>query len=529
MLNVLDSTKDAYYNHSDKHIEIVFPNRNLTFTEHHIVNKSSKLTECIENGRELTFKGCNSNIYEFKCEDILMDLRDEYLEAYVTANNTERIPLFKGYVADQTNQTHEDLVAGFTCYDEIWKIRNKDVTSWLLGLTYPIKVSNFRNSFYQYIGITQVVDPNLDGNTDLINDDEYLKAPETTTKVVNAIDIMQGICQINGRYGQMGRDGYFHYRYMREIMKGTYPSATTFPSSGYTDPITGVYYPPLYPSGENANFKVDLDSYVKLTYEPYEVTKIDKVNILNSKGAVVGSYGNGTNVLTVKDNIVAQMLNDPQNAAKNIYMEVSKLNYVPMQESAIGLPFAECGDIILTRTKKHIVRGYVLKRVLTGEQSMFDSFICQGNQYREKYRESDQTGISSNRTGVKENADEIIRTNEVVATKATITDLNAERARINTLYSTTIIADAVNFGTVDGRYITANSIKADHLTSGCVNADKIQAGSITVDKLNSTSLSSWTLQCQGLSCTNFWFGGVRCGTKRFDQLSDGDIVVVRNG
>lgn len=503
MLNVLDSTKDAYYNHSDKHIEIVFPNRNLTFTEHHIVNKSSKLTECIENGRELTFKGCNSNIYEFKCEDILMDLRDEYLEAYVTANNTERIPLFKGYVADQTNQTHEDLVAGFTCYDEIWKKRNKDVTSWLLGLTYPIKVLNFRNSFFQYIGITQVVDPNLDGNTDLINDDEYLKAPETTTKVVNAIDIMQGICQINGRYGQMGRDGNFHYRYMKEIMKGTYPSSTTFPSSGYTDPITGEYYPPLYPSGENANFKVDLDSYIKLTYEPYEVTKIDKVNILNSKGAVVGSYGNGTNVLTAKDNIVAQMLNDPQNAAKNIYMEVSKLYYVPMQESAIGLPFAECGDIILTRTRKHIVRGYVLKRVLTGEQSMYDSFICQGNQYREKYRESDQTGISSNRTGVKEAKDDILRVDGIVATKASIQQLNAVDAKIDNL---TAIA-------ITTQNLSAQNISATQITSGTISANRIASNSITVDKLNTSSLASWQLQCQGLSCTTLYVGGARYSAK----------------
>ena len=487
MLNVLDSTKDAYYNHSNKHIEIVFPNRNLTFTEHNIVNKSLKLTETIESGRELTFMGCNSNIFEFSGEDIAMDLRDEYVEAYVTANSTERIPLFKGYVADQTNQTHEDVITGFTCYDEIWKKRNMDVTSWLLGLTYPITVKNFRDSFFQLIGISQVVDPDMDGNTYLTNDTKTLKKPETTTKVVNAIDIMQGICQINGRYGQMGRDGNFHYRYMKEIIKGTYPSPTTYPSEGYTDPETGEYYPPLYPSGENADFRVDLDSYIKLMYEPYEVVKIDRVDILNDKGSIVGSYGNGTNVLTAKDNIVAQMLNDPQNAAKNIYMEVSKLYYVPMQERAIGLPFAECGDIILTRTKKHIVRGYLLKRVLTGEQSMLDSFSCQGSQYRTKYRESEQTGISSNRTGVKENADDI-----------------AEEIKARKIQCNEIAGDLANFKTITANSISAVQGDIDDLTAIAITTQNLSAQTISANQISGGTVSGITIKGSTLTgVTNF--------------------------
>lgn len=505
MLNVLDSTKDAYYNRSRKHIEVIFPNRNINLDENFVVKNSLKLSETIESGRELTFKGCNSNIFQIKSQDLNTDLRGEYVEAYVTANNTERIPLFKGYVADQTNQTHEDLTAELTCYDEIWKKRNVDVTSWFLGLTYPITVKNFRDSFFTHVGITQVVDPDKDGNTALINDTLTLKEPETTTKVVNAIDIMQGICQINGRYGQIGRDGNFHYRYLNEIIKGTYPSPTTYPSGGWTDPETGEYYPPLYPSGENADFRVSLESYISLTYEPYEVVKIDKVNILDEKGAVVGTYGNGDNALTTSDNIVACLLNNPNKAAENLYVEVAKLYYVPMQEKAIGLPFDECGDIMLTRTRKHIVRSYILKRVLTGEQSMFDTFTSQGNQYRAKYRESEQTGVSANRQGVKENADKI------VADEAEIRYIKSNYVKTEYLTANYITATEISSTYLKTEELTAKTIYAKQIKGGggdfgYLNANCIQAGTISVEKLDSSTVNSWQLSVQKLTTNTLWVG-----------------------
>ena len=256
MLDVLDSTKEAYYNHSIKHLRITFPNINLTLDEHHIVDKSFKLTEILENGSELEFKGCNASKLQFKVEDIIGDVRGQYVEAYVTADETEELPLFKGYVDVQSNQTHEDLVAEVTAYDIIGVIRNQDVTAWFTGLNYPITVKNFRDSFFTHIGIEQVVEPDIDGNTTLVNDSLTLQAPETTSKVVNAIDIMQGICQINGRYGQIGRDGKFHYRYLKEIIKGLYPSFETFPSET------------TYPSGENADIIVNIDYYNNFTAPP---------------------------------------------------------------------------------------------------------------------------------------------------------------------------------------------------------------------------------------------------------------------
>lgn len=493
MLNVLDSTKDAYYNHSIKHLRIVFPDINLTLNENHIVDKSFKLTEQLESGSELEYKGCNASKLQFKTEDVMRDIRGQYVEAYVTADETEEIPLFKGYVDVQSNQTHEDLVAEVTAYDIIGVIRNRDVTSWLKGLAYPITVKNFRDSFFTHIGIDQVVEPDVNGSTSLVNDSITLNAPETTSAVVNAIDIMQGICQLNGRYGQIGRDGKFHYRYLKEIIKGLYPSYETFPSET------------TYPSGENADVIVNIDSYNTLTYEPYEVVKIDKVNLLNDKGVVSGTYGTGTNVLTLSDNIVSVLVkpSEMQTAAQNIYGEVALASYIPMKEKAIGLPFVECGDVILTRTRKNIVRSYIMKRVLSGEMSMFDEFSSDGNQYRAKYKETDTTGVTANRNGVKENTDEItatkIRVGTIEADYIKTAQLNAVDAKIDNL---TAIA-------ITTQNLSAQNISAAQITSGTISANRIAANSLTVDKLNSTSLASWQLAVQQLSCTTLWVGGSR--------------------
>lgn len=518
MLDVLDTTKEAYYNHSIKQLRITFPNINLTLNENHIVDKSFKLTETLENGSELEFKGCNASKLQFKTEDVMRDIRGQYVEAYVTADETEEIPLFKGYVDVQSNQTHEDLVAEVTAYDIIGVIRNKDVTEWFTGLTYPITVKNFRDSFFTYIGIDQVVEPDIDGNTDLILDSLTLQKPETTNKVVNAIDVMQGICQINGRYGQIGRDGKFHYRYLKEIIKGLYPSYETFPSET------------TYPSGENADIIVNIDYYDTLTYEPYEVVRIDRVNILTDKGAVGGTYGNGTNVLSVSDNIVAVLLTNKSTAARLLYNEVNLAAYIPMKEKAIGLPFAECGDVLLTRTRKNIVRSYIMKRVLTGEMSMFDEYSSQGNQYRAQYKESENTGIVSNRTGVKENENEInatkIRVGAIEADYIKTAQLQAVDAKIDNLTAIAITTQNLSAQTINGSQISAGSITAGKIASNAITADKISADAFEGNKFDGKQAHFGTLYTTN---TTIYLGGVGYSWKEINVSGTPYYALCSNG
>ncbi len=401
----------------------------------------------------------------------------------------------------------------------MYKIRDLDVLSWLNSLTNNSTIKQVRDSFFSYLysqygfNIDQVVDVYSEEETGaLINDTLTITKLDTSKlpKTVAASEILEGLCQVNARYGQIGRDGKFHYRKLREIMKGLYPSYETFPSET------------TYPAGENADVIYNLDGYSELSYEPYFVDKIDSVSIKGNDGSST-SYGNGTNVFNIADNIIAQMLNNKAQACQNIYAEVNPIWFIPAQLKCFGYPWVECGDIILTRTRKNIVRTYVLERHLKGIQALVDNLEASGNQFREEYVESDETGISTNRNSNKVNADEIS------ATKLRVSSIESDYIRTYQLNAVDAKIDNLTAIAITTNNLSAQSINASQITAGTLNAARIASNSITVDKLNTSSVSSWNLSCQGLSCTNFWFAGVRCGTKSFGDLGSGDTVVVRNG
>ena len=493
MINVLDSTKELYTQSSQKNLVITFPNRNITLINANIVYESVELKESIETEDQLNFKGCNSSSFKFSCAEINYDLRNEYVEATIQAGTSEIIPLFSGYVVSQTNRTNEDVVTEFECQDILYSIRNQDVTSWYNALTFPITVKNFRNSFFTLLGIDQVVDihdPNDTG--DLINDSLTLTKIDSAKlpKVLNAGTIMEDLCQINARYGQYGRDKKFHYRQLREIMKGLYPSYETFPS------------PTTYPSGENADSRYDLSAYSKISYEPYTVEKITGVTIRDNEGNAT-SKGTATNVFTIADNMLASSLSDKATACQNILNEVKVVWYIPLNLECVGYPWIECGDVLLTRTKKNIVRSYVLQRTLKGIQALFDTIESEGLQTREEYRESEATGVSTNRAGVKNNADEI------VATKLRVGAIEADYIKTYQLNAVDAKIDNLSAIAITTQNLSAQNISASQITSGTISANRIASNSITVDKLNTTSLASWQLAVQQLTCTTLYVGGYR--------------------
>ena len=521
MLDILDTTKQLYMESSNKNLVITIPGKNIVLTNGHLVSESMSLKESVETEKNISFKGCNSSQFKIRCANLVTDIRGEYLEVTIQAETSEVIPLFSGYVINQSNRTYEDVVTELECYDPLYTIRNLDFTAWYASLSSSMTVKQFRDSAFSYLSTQYGITIEQESVT-LVNDSLTLNKIDAAKlpKVINFGWIIESICQANARPGQYGRDGKFHYRKLKIITKGTYPSLETFPSEE------------TYPSEENADIGYTLSMYSKIKYEPYEVEKIDGVSIKGIDGSST-SYGSATNVFNISDNLVAQMFANKSTACQNILGEVQGVWFTPCNLECVGLPWVECGDALYTNTKKNIVRSFVLQRTLTGIQALFDTVQSDISQYREKYTESEETGVSANRVGVKNNADEIVRTNEIVATKATISDLNAQTARINTLYGTTIIADAVNYGTLDGQYITANSIKSTHLTAGCVTASKISAGAITADKISADAFSGNQFQGSTFRIGNAYvLSGLYVGGnlwsatwKQFDQVPSGAYVL----
>lgn len=499
MIEVLDSTKQAYLESHHKVLNISIPNINLTLTNANIVYESLNLQESIETEEQLQFKGCNASQFKISVAGVIQDIRDEYIEVTITADDTETIPLFSGYVVEQTNRNGEDITTELTCYDPLYKLRNQDVTSWYNGLTFPITMKNFRNSFFTLLGMEQVVDVHSEEDTgDLINDSQTLKKIDSAKlpKVLNAGTIMEDICQCNARYGQYGRDKKFHYRQLREIIKGLYPSYETYPSET------------TYPSGENADAIYNLAHYSKIQYEPYTVEKIDGVTIRDNvsdsnKQTHVTHYGNNTNVFEIADNFLASSFSNKTTACQNLLGELEKIWYIPLKLDCVGFPWVECGDILLSRTKKNIVRCYVLQRTLKGIQALFDTIESEGIQYREKYTESEETKTSTNTSGIRDNYLRVnrIETNTLVAQMIDTDRLSAKFIKGGGGSYGYLDADCIQAGTITTEMISTNGLNASVIKAGLLDVDRLQAKSITYQKLSGWKDAGY-LEMADLQVTN---------------------------
>lgn len=497
MINVTDETKSAYLSDSiHKNLTITIADRNVTFTNVDIVSESLELTESIETTRALTFKGCIATRYKFKVAGIVTDLRGEYVEASIQASNTESIPLFKGYIDSQNNLTHEDILTEFTCYDALYSIGERDMQSWVDGLSLPMTVKQFRTSLFTNLGITQE-------NNTFINDSLSISADfKTAVDKPSARELMQWLCQINARFGQIGRDGIFYYRELTPISRGLYPSTETYPSEE------------TYPSAESAGVILSPGDYKSngFSYEPYETAKITKVVIVDKDGVERGSAGSGANIFVIKDNPIAYCVNMAQ-AARAILAKIDQLNFDPVikLEAKGGMPWIECGDAVMAYTRLNTVRAFVLSRTLKGIQALSDSFSADTDQYQPVYKPTVQTQISqtnsalaqtnSNVTSVDNRVtgvdsrvtgvdNRVTQLGTIVAQKANITDLNATNANVNYLSANKANVSDLNATNVA---VSGKASIAD------LNATNARVGNLETTTLKTANLSSAISNLQRVS------------------------------
>lgn len=476
MLNVTDATKNAYYDDTLlKTLIITFPNKNVTFTGDDILGESVKLIEKIETERSLTFKGCIASKFTFKVADNVIDLRGEYLEATIQADETEVIPLFSGYVDDQDNETREDIVTTFTCYDPLYKIGSKNMQSWVDGLSFPVTVRNFRNSLFSNLGITQEARTLINDNLTIsANFKSFVDAPSAT-------DIMKWICQLNGVYGQYGRDKKFHYRELNALSEGTYPAEDLYPG------------PDTFPSAENAGVTINTSDYVSLTYEPYTTDYITKVVIIDGGGLDQGQAGVEGNTFIVQDNPIAFNVN-MQSAARALLAKINVVNHIPViKMKCVGLPYIECGDTFLSYTRKNVCRSYVLQRTLSGIQALFDEYSSDSDKDYPPYKATTKSMTNADRKKILQIQSDIVRIDGKII---------ADEGEFNTLKSKAITTDN----------LSTQNISANQITAGTLNVDRIQAGSINAQKLNVSASdgNGWNVS-MGPGGTSFSKGSLGTG------------------
>lgn len=409
-MNASSAVKTEYQKDTaTKYVSLYFPELGREVAGEDIYNESMRLSEKLIDKQSMEFVGCIASMFKINVHGINYDIKGKKLVVKIWTDGTEdeQITIFNGIVdsaVSQSNKWNKEI----TAYDELYTCGNIEVAAWYKSLMFPITLKDLRDSLFGYIGLEQV-------EKSLPNDSVTIKK-QYDPNTLQALAVIKAICQINGAFGIINREGKFEYRILGGIRQAAYPypSMTLFPSSD------------LFPADPDvaaavaAKIADDIDAeyfafYRRVDYEEYEVKVIEKVTVRQSEDDPGAVYGSGKNNYIVQGNIFTYGLAEKELAAiaKNIYTSIGGFSYYPFQAENNGLPFIECGvdavsyyvvDWEKTMGGKATLSGgsdivyeqrpfYVLNRELSGIQALKDSYSAQGEEYQSEFITDLQTQI----------------------------------------------------------------------------------------------------------------------------------------
>lgn len=374
--------KELYYASSmDKQLNI-----EVIGTKHVIDNSTREqdtftLTETLNDGTELKFGSCLPNQISFTGREVPIATKGMKLRVTETLEGNENDPFVYGtYTVQSDTPTADRTKRQIVAYDAMYDIINCDAKSWYDGLTFPMTLKQFRDSFFMHLGIEQkettLVNDSMTVNKTLVttqSDDSSVTAEAT----ISGKTIIEAICELNGAFGNIGRDDRFEYVILKAITSALYPAEDLYPRED------------LFPS--DANTESMNGHYITFDYEAFQSQAITQLEIRaddSTAGAIVGTSGNNYVIsgnFLISDKTGAEM----KQIANNLLSVIAQAAYTPIKSSeCVGNPCLELGDPIRFNTSREIVESYILQRTLTGVQSKRDSIVSTGT---EKHTEQNQT------------------------------------------------------------------------------------------------------------------------------------------
>ena len=329
----------------DKQIVIAFDDGEITNTD--LYSESLELQESLCSDNELRFGSCEASVLKLKIRNEFGELKDKWLDVSMTLAGNTDIPFQFGRYKVYTDEPSGDRkYKNITAYNAMYDIINSNVADWyntiLPDADSTVTLKEFRDSFAEYFGLEQE-------EVSLINDDMIIGQTIAPSELSGKI-VICAICELNGCFGQIGRDGKLKY-----VFLGTEP--------------------------------VDIKTYISSKYEDFTTDYISRVQIRQKEGDIGGIAGSGENCYIVEDNflVYGKTSDDLEVIAGNLLSVISNVSYRPFSVSLPGNPCLEVGDRIKVTTKNKEIESYILERTLKGIQALKDSFSANGvKQYAEK-------------------------------------------------------------------------------------------------------------------------------------------------
>lgn len=427
----------------DKQLSIVTDDGQIHITNNELHQEQFELTESLCSESELTFGSCEAGMVKFTVSNIFSGLKDKWItiQMVLAGNTANPFQIGRYKVCSDTpeaDRTKRDIVA----YDALYDVINADVAEWYNTLL-PDKDSittmkAFRDSFFKHFGIEQA-------GVQLVNDD--MKVEKTVEpEELSGATVLNCICEINGCFGHIGRDGRFHYIYLEQEIQGLYPRNDLYPADD------------LYPR-EPKSTRVGKKLYISAQYEDFLVKTIDKLQIRKEEDDIGVIVGSGTNAYVIQDNFLVYGKGNEEltGIANNIYEKIRGIIYRPFSADCKGNPCIEVGDAVRLPTRYEIIESYVLKRTLKGIQALRDDYEAAG----EEYRSTQVNSVHKSIIQLKGKTNVLTRTIE--ETNSKIVDVESGLSSEIKQTATDIRAEVKN--TVDGLSSsieqTANSIRSE--------------------------------------------------------------------
>lgn len=370
-----------------------------------INQQSIELTEGICSDGELCFGQFEASCLKFKCSNIAQSLSGKWITASIILNSHEDSPFVVGiYKVESDKLTADRMHREIVAYDAMKDIINSDMIQWYNTIlpknNSSVTMQKFRASFAKYFGLEQK-------ETTLVNDGMAVKK---TIQVAESVeggsgsgqtsvlsdsslsgrDVLSSICEMNGCFCRISRDGRLEYVYLKQNIMGLYPSESLYPGSAPEHlPQSGTGS--LYPQDPDS-FEIKRSCCASCKYEDYSTKQITKLQIRQEENEVGCVYPEGEltaddNCYIIESNFLAYGKTPEQllEIARNIYGKIEGIAYRPFNADVRGNLCLEPGDPIRISTKYDIVESYILERNIKGGHALRDSISSQGDKrYSEK-------------------------------------------------------------------------------------------------------------------------------------------------
>lgn len=404
------SLKEKYWDSStDKQMVISVVGTNQKIDNSMLEIGTFALEESLCSESELKFGACEANCVKFTARNTAGNIIGKTISIEETIDGDSQNPMPYGVFKVASDvPTADRTKRQITAYDAMYDIINTDVKSWYAGLSFPMTLKQFRNSFFAHLGIAQVetslVNDSMTVNKTIVATQTDDSSAVTEESAISGKTVVTAICEINGCFGNINRNGKFEYVFLKAIASALYPAEDLFPSDN------------LFPS--DANTESMTGHYITFDYEDFQSKAITQLEIKTSEdnaGAIVGTAGNNYSItgnFLVSDKTGAEL----EQIANNLLPIMAQAAYTPIKScTCVGNPCLTLGEPIRFNTTREIVETYLLQRTLTGVQSKRDSISAQGTQTHSAKVNSIRDTLESvqRRTSkLERNADHLLSTYE---------------------------------------------------------------------------------------------------------------------